>query len=178
MIEFRESSETIEIVSRMPLGSRIVIGLAGTIPLLAPYELFVRPGWEGSLSLAFLFALIISTGAVVVSGLFVFAAIAGLNAHMRFDAGDSVFTYVRSAPVLPLKSVSVPFGLIDRVEVAVHTWSEGPDTYSIRVVAADGRTFDSASSESRAEVEGHAEHIRSLLGRRGTAHAMMVATGS
>lgn len=178
MIEFRESRETLEIMSRMPLGSRIVIGLAGAIPLLAPYELLVLPGWERALSPAFLFALIISAGAVVVSGLFVFAAIAGLNERMRFDAGAAVFTYVRSAPVLPLKSVSLPFGAIDRVEVAVHTWSEGPDTFSIRVVAADGRMFDSASSESRAEVEGYAEHIRALLGRRGTAHAMMAATGS
>jgi len=144
-----------------------MFALLALFPLIAPYELLVRPKWESWLHPAFFFVLIISLGAMSVSAFLLFTALAGLAQRMRFDASTRVFTYWRRAPILPENSVSWPFTSIESVSTRVHTWSDGPDSYSVRVTIADGQEFTTGSTESRSEVDCYVASVQGML--QGTA---------
>ena len=146
----------------MPLGRRIVFGVLALFPLIAPYELLIRPDWEQWRHPAFIFVAAISLGAVSVSAFLLFAAVAGLAQRMRFDAGSGMLTYWRSAPVVPTVSRTWPFEAVDRVEVVVNTWSEGPDTYSVAIVVG-GRAITTNSTDSRDDVERYVSRIHEVL---------------
>lgn len=163
LLEFTEKDDAIELVSPMPRGRRIMFALLALFPLIAPYELLVRPRWESWLHPAFFFVLIISLGAMAVSAFLLFAALAGLTQRMRFDASTGVFTYWRHAPILPEKSASWPFASIESVSAVVHTWSDGPDSYSVRVIIAEGPEFTTGSTESRIDVDRYVARVEGLL---------------
>ncbi len=152
-----------DLVSPMPVGRRIMFGLLALFPLLAPYELLLRPQWDDWQHPAFLFVLAIALGAIALSAFLVFAAVAGLEQRMRFDTSARLFTYWRRAPVLPAKSESWSFASIERVVTAVHTWTDGPDSYSVRVVLDDGRELTTGSTDSRVEVDRYVARLNGLL---------------
>jgi hypothetical protein len=93
MIQVSDNEERLDVFSPMPSGKRFLFALFALIPLLAPYELMLRVQWNDYRHPAFLLAAIISAGAVALSGLFVFAAVAGLSSRMTLDAARSTFTY-------------------------------------------------------------------------------------
>lgn len=163
LLEFTETDGVIDLVSPMPVGRRIMFGLLALIPLLAPYELLLRPQWDDWRHPAFFFVLAIALGAMAVSAFLVFAALAGLEQRMRFDASARLFTYWRRAPVLPARSESWGFASIERVVTAVHTCSDGPDSYSVRVVVEDGRELTTGSTDSRADVDRYVARLNDLL---------------
>jgi hypothetical protein len=163
LLEFTETDDIVDLVSLMPRGRRIMVALLALLPLIAPYELLFRPQWEDWRHPAFFFVLAISLGALAVSAFLVFAALAGLEQRMRFDASARLFTYWRRAPVLPAKSESWPFASIECVVTAVHTWSEGPDSYSVRVVVDDGRELTTGSDDSRTDVDRYVARLNDLL---------------
>lgn len=149
----------------MPRGRRVVFGVLAFFPLIAPYELLIRPGWEQWHHPAFLFVAAISLGAVSVSAFLAFAAVAGLEQCMRFDLGSRTLTYRRSAPIVPAASRTWPFEAIERVATVVHTWSDGPDSYSVAVVVS-GRTLTTSSTDSRAEADRYVDRINQVLAQR------------
>jgi hypothetical protein len=163
LLEFTDTDGIIDLVSPMPVGRRVMFGLIAVVPLLAPYELLIRPQWEDRLNPPFFFVLAIALGAVSVSVLLVFAAVAGLEQRMRFDARALSFTYWRRAPVVPARSESWSFASIKRVETAVHTWSDGPDSYSVRVVIEGGRELSTGSTDSRVDVDRYVARLNDLL---------------
>lgn len=165
-VEFNESDGIIELTTPMPVGRRVVLVLLALFPLLAPYELLFRAGWSGRWHIAFLFPALISLGALGLSVLLVYAALAGLEVRMRFDLARRVMMYQATAPLVRLRAVEVPFDAIVRVEVIPHEWSDGPDSFSIRVVKSDGRRFESGSTECRPDSERNAERIRDVVGLR------------
>ena len=153
----------IDLASPMPVGRRVMFGLLAFVPLIAPYELLLRPGWSTWFHPAFLFAAAIALGAVAVSAFLLAVALAGLEQRMRFDTNASTFTHWRRAPVVPARSSTWPLSSIERIEIAVHEWSDSADTYSVRVIVQGGLDIDSASSESRAEVEQYVARLRHAL---------------
>lgn len=163
LFEFTDTDGVIDLVSPMPVGRRIMFGLLALIPLLAPYELLFRPQWEDWRHPAFFFVLAIALGAMAVSALLVFAAVAGLEQRMRFDTRARLFTYWRRAPVLRARSESWSFASIERVVTAVHTWSDGPDSYSVRVVMDGGRELTTGSTDSRVDVDRYVTRLNHLL---------------
>ena len=80
-----ETEGVLEIRDRVSLRTRVIFALLSLFPLLAPYELLILPKWEHRLHPFFLLCAFISIGAMTLSGLLVWAAIAGLNSRMRFD---------------------------------------------------------------------------------------------
>jgi hypothetical protein len=113
----------------------------------------------------FLFAALVSFGALVVSGFFIWAAIAGLSSRMCFDKLHNTFTSSTDAPVVPIRKNVYPIGSIRAIGIETHEWSDGAPSDSLRVEMTDGREFTSGSSWSRAEIEEMKERVASFLGR-------------
>jgi hypothetical protein len=164
MLDLSEGAGVLEVVSPIPPGRRVLFALIGLVPLMAPYELLVQVDWEDWRHPAFFFAAAVSLGALCVSALFVFAALGGLEQRLRFDTRSSVVTYSARAPLIGLRTTVLPFAALAALEVVTHEWSDGADSYSIRLTAKDDRKFDTGSSESRERVESYAERIRTVIG--------------
>lgn len=163
MIRIVDTGETFEVQDRMTAGRRVVLLLLAMFPLIAPYELLLEPRWQGYLNLVFLFAVLISAGAMAVSGFFVWAAIAGLNRQTSFHLGDGTFTHTADAPIVPRRPYRAPIGSIRGVHLQTHEWSDGPDTYSL-VLELDGRhKLSAASSLSSEEIARIKERIERFL---------------
>lgn len=163
VLEYSETDGIIELSSQMPFGRRVLLALIALVPLIAPYELLVRPGWETLLHPAFLFALAVSLGALAVSGLLLFASVAGLEQRLRFDTTTSTFTYWRRAPVVTPQAFIWPFSAIESIELVAHKWSDGPDTYSVHVLGASGTLASTASTESLSDAERYVARLREVV---------------
>ncbi len=143
MPELVERAGKVEVLSPMRPGMRVLLGVLGCIPLIAPYELIVRVGWQSYANVFFAFAALISAGAMAVSGFLFFAAIAGLSSRMVFDEESGTIEYSAAAPVVPLRTVVYPMSDIESVELGVTEWSDGSPSYYVRVVLADGKVLES-----------------------------------
>jgi hypothetical protein len=149
----------------MPVGKRIFLALLGLIPLLAPYELLWRVRWHDYWNLVFLLFAIVSVSAVAVSGLFLFAALAGLSSQMSFDARRSTFTYSERAPLVPQRTQVLPLSSIESIHVRTQEWSDGSPSYSLKVTMFNGAVFASSSSESHQEIEQAKVQVEAFLNR-------------
>lgn len=151
--ELIERVSHIEVHSPMRPGLRVALALLALVPLLAPYELLLRVPWRQSMHPAFFVAVLVSAGALVVSAILLFAAIAGLSSTMLFDKRSGTFAYAAGSPVLRRSARTLPLSAIREVEIGVRDWSDGAPTYHLRVSFTDGTAFESGSSTSRDEIE-------------------------
>lgn len=110
---------------------------------------------------------IVSAGAIAVSGLFLFAALAELSSQMTFNALRSTFTYSERAPIVPQRTQVLPLSSIESIHVRTQEWSDGSPSYSLRVTVFNGAVFDSGSSESRQEIEQAKVQVEAFLNRTG-----------
>ena len=76
------NSEPLVLEQRLGIAPRVILGVFGLVPLLAPYELH-RGLWPITVVTPF-FAIIVF-GALSVSAAFLYAAIAGPEEHWRID---------------------------------------------------------------------------------------------
>jgi hypothetical protein len=151
------------IKSEMPFWQRALLAVLGFIPWIAPYELIIKPDWSSYLNVFFAFAALVAVGAVVVSGLVFWAAIAGLNSQLVFDKHRGTLTYSAAAPVVRMQTVQCPIADIEDISLTTHDWTDGSPSYALSVSLADGRVFSSGSSWSKAEIEGMVAVVRSFL---------------
>jgi hypothetical protein len=165
MIKIAESANRLDILSPMTRGYRLLFVFLALIPLLAPYELILRVQWTDYLNPFFLFAAVISAGAVALSGFFIFAAVAGLSSRMTFDAAASTFTYTEHAPVIPRRTRVFPLNSIESVDVHIHEWSDSGPSFSLMIRMSDGATFHSASSWSRKDIEHSKILVQNFIDR-------------
>ena len=164
MIRLTETKDTFDIASLLPAGMRGVFLLLSLFPLLAPYELILRPRWHDYWNLPFLFAAAVSLGAITVSALLVWAAIAGLDSRTRFDRPSGLLTHSAGAPVVRVRTSRYPIASLERLEVGIHEWSDGPPSYAIRMILDGGRSFDAGSSWSREEIDDAIRRVSAFLG--------------
>lgn len=165
MLEIVDNADRLEILSPMAGGRRLLFVLLGLIPLLAPYELLLRIEWQNYLHPFFLFAVIVSAGAVAVSAFLFFAALAGLDSRMTLDAARLTFTYSAVAPVIRQRTRVYPLSSLGEVDIRTHEWSDGAPSYSLTIITSDGAAFESASSWSREEVERGKARVEAFLKR-------------
>lgn len=164
MLRVVEGKEVLEIQSYMPIGQRVLFLLFAFFPLLAPYELIIQPRWHSYLHVFFLFAAVISAGALAVSALLVWASIAGLNSQLRFDKTDGMLTYLVGAPIVRWRTYHCPLENIVRLHIETHDWSDGAPSYSFVTHLADGRRLKSSSSYSKEEIEDMVQQVSAFLG--------------
>ena len=166
-IQVSDNAERLDIISPVPVGKRILLALLGLIPLLAPYELLWRVQWNHYWHPVFLLFAIVSMGAVAVSGLFLFAALAGLSSKMTFNGLRSTFTYLERAPIVPQRTQVLPLSSIESIHIRTQEWSDGSPSYSLRITMFNGAVFDSGSSESRQEIEQVKMQVETFLNQTG-----------
>jgi hypothetical protein len=166
MIQISETPSRLKILSPMPVGRRIVFALIALIPLLAPYELLYRVQWNDYWNPFFLFAALICVGAVALSGLLLFVAVAGLSSRMVFDRMHSSFTYSEVAPLVPQRTRVFPLSSIESIQVRTHEWSDGAPSYSMTVRMEHGATFETSSLWSREEIEQVKDQTETFLAIR------------
>jgi hypothetical protein len=165
MINLIEKEDFIEVRSSIPIGQRILFLFISIFPLLAPYQLIIRPNWDSYTNIFFLFCALISAGAVAVSGFFAWAAFAGLNSRLRFDKKDDVITYSYWAPILRKRLTYSSIKDISKIHIEKHDWSDGSPSYSFVTKTTDGKIFKCGSSWSQHEIEEIISKISSFLGR-------------
>ncbi len=148
-----QTPDRLSVYSPLPTGNRILFQLLSVFPLLAPYELLFRVRWTDYWNFFFLFAAAISAGAVSLSALLVWAAVAGMNTEMVFDRRLGIFSFAFQAPILRRRVQEHPLESVRELAVEIHDWSDGAPSYSLKAVLADGKTCRLGSCWSRAEVE-------------------------
>lgn len=164
MLRIIECKEIIEIQSYLPVGERVLFILCSIFPLLAPYELIIRPNWQSYLNVFFLFAAVISIGAMTVSAFLVWAAIAGLNSKLKFNRADGIMTYSAGAPIVRWNTQKFPIKDITHLRVDKHSWSDGWPSFSFLAQMADGNTFKCGSSWSKKEIDDIVQRVAVFLG--------------
>jgi hypothetical protein len=164
MLTVIEKPEIFEIQSRMQKAKRVVLALLALFPLIAPWELLIKPDWTEILHPFFFFMAMISAGAVAVSLMFAWAALAGLDSLMRFDRGKGVFTWSVRAPIVTARKLRRPIGEIANLRTATHDWTEGSPSFTLQVELTDGTVLKSGSSWSRNEIDGILQRLSGFLG--------------
>ncbi len=119
--------------SRVNLFQRIFFFSIGLFPLIAPYELIYKVRWTSYFNLFFLFALLISIGAICVAALFIFFSLASYSLRVVVDKKARLVRVIKlSLFKLPVKRVQrISFSEIEVLKIKKFDWSEGPDTYKI-----------------------------------------------
>ncbi len=154
-LEFRSSQSPVV---------RIFFFVFGLLPLLAPYELLLKPKWNTFFSPFFFLALVISIGAVGVTVFFLSAALLGLNKVVRFNAAQREVVYGFGAPLLKWRRKLVPFAQIVDLRVETQTWDSGPDTYDLSLDTVDGHSIRFGKFVTRDDAEKTRTAIRTILG--------------
>lgn len=157
MLRLVESGDRLEVTSPMTPGLRVVYFLIGLVPLIAPYELLLVPGWETIFHPFFALAAIISGGALAVSAFFVWASVAGIESSAQFDRRRHTLTTIERAPIMPTRIRTTSLADLRAIEVEKTEWSDSGPTYSLRIDLADGRKFKLLAGYSRPE---QAEAVR------------------
>jgi hypothetical protein len=165
MIQVSDNEERLDIASPLTSGMRLLLVLLALFPLLAPYELMLRVQWTDYRHPLFLFAAIISAGAIALSAFLAFAGVAGLGSRMTLDAARATFTYSASTPLVPQRTLVLPLSSLEGVQVRTHEWSDGAPSYSLVVKVSDGSHFESGSSWSRQDLERDKVRIERFLDR-------------
>lgn len=162
-IRFLDAANTIEFPkSPRSALSRPFLFLLGFVPLLAPYELLIRPTWPYGYSIGLLFVVLISAGAVYVSVLFWSAAIWGLNKYACFDAAAQKFTYGYETGATKYREKIIPFAQIEEVRLKTNSWTDGPPSYGMAVKIA-GERMKTLSVPSKEGAERCVSAINEML---------------
>lgn len=122
---------SIEFTNHLPPITRVVFLLGGLFPLYAPYELLIRPSWRAGFWPFAIFPLLVSAGAIAVSGFFIFAVLFGMSQRIRFDMSAKTITHGSKTALTRYNEKQYPFWDVEEILVKVHSWSDGPATYNI-----------------------------------------------
>jgi hypothetical protein len=139
MTPIEQTANKLEFKSSLPPLARLLFLLFGLIPLLAPYELLIKPNWTGRISIVMLFFLVISIGATIVSLFFIAAALLGRSQHIQFDASNRVIRYRYKTALHPFREARYDFSQVEALELKTTAWDSSPDTYSIILKIRDQR---------------------------------------
>jgi hypothetical protein len=153
MLTSTEHDDRFEVVAPMRIGMRLLLAALSMFPLLAPYELLFRVEWESLLNPFFAFAALISLGAAALSGLLLFAAVAGLSARMVFDLTRATVTYSTWAPAIRMRTLVFQLSAIECIEAGTREWSDGSPTHHVRVSMSGGPVIEIGSDWNRGDVE-------------------------
>jgi hypothetical protein len=134
------------------------------LPLLAPYQLLIETGWQIYLNLFFLFALLVSMGAMAVSAFFIFFALAAYSRRMVIDHQNHRVVYGDSHVFRPYRERSYPFEELASVEIDIHDWSDGPPSFSLTLRPKGNHEFSIGYFDQRAQAEQYRDAIAAWIG--------------
>ena len=149
----------------MSVKARLGFGLVAALPLLAPYDLLVKPDWTGTPYLALLFAIAVSLGAVAVSLLLLLVAIFGIDRRVEFNPISKTVHVSESHLLQGKRDFDYSFAEIAQLELVCQDWSDGPSTYEIRLTPNAGKPFSFGGVSSRESAESILTSLRTIVGR-------------
>jgi len=164
MLNVVESPDLLEIQFAFPIGKRVLFLVLSLFPLIAPYQLIFRVNWQNYFNVFFIFAFVISLGAIGVSAFFVWAAIAGMESRLRLDLMQGKYLFTTGAPIIKWQTNQGDIKDISKIQVEQHDWSDGAPTYSILTITNDGQQFKMGSSWSLDEINDIANRVSAFLG--------------
>jgi hypothetical protein len=164
----KQTPQSIEFINTTPLSVRVIFVLLALIPLPVPYELLIKPSWQGEITFGLIFALAISIGAVVISLGFFLAALFGWGEqHFRFDASKRQLTYKFKKAFTPgFKREFYSFDQIEALEIKIWETSEGAHLYDIAIKIAGKPEMRFGNFPSRSDAERYLAVLQNLLAKR------------
>lgn len=162
MNHISDANGQLTFTERMPWGFRVVIFLLGFLPFLAPYELLIRPRWQG-IGLWLIVPIIISLGASLVGTVFILAGVLGLNQTLRFELFSRSVFYTHETAITPLRQKRYDFREVIKAEIKTTEWESRPTTYGLRISFADGRKVKVGEFVRQAEAQDYLSRIENLL---------------
>ncbi len=163
MTKVQETNEELVFIEKLSKGLRFFLFFIGWIPIfLAPYELLIRPRWNG-FSFYMIIPIIISIGAVAVGGLFIMAGLLGLNQTLQFHIKSKIINYSYESAIAYLRRKTFKFSDIAKSEISEHSWSDGPSTYGIQFIFFDGQKIAVGRFEKKVEAEQYLDKVEKLI---------------
>lgn len=163
MNTIKQTPETLEFIYSLSAVARVIFALFGFIPLLAPYELLIKPSWQGGIGFIQVFFLLISLGAVLVS-LFMFtAALFGRSQHFQFDVSKRQLVYRFKTAFNPAGQEIYPFAQIASLEIKASEWDSRPDTYDIVAKIAGKPEMKFGDFSARSDAEQYLTALQKML---------------
>jgi hypothetical protein len=144
---------------------RILLAGLGCAPLLAPYELLIRPGFDRYVSLPFLFALVIGGGVTLVSALFFAAAVAGLDESIVINPEHRRIAHHTRSWVRRGRERIESFDAILDLTTETHSWTDGPDDHAIVLRFAAGPPMRVYGIEDPTTVERWTDEVEQAIRR-------------
>ncbi len=151
--------------TRFPVALRAGLLLISLFPLWGAYDLlFGGVRWNSYFNFFFLFVLVMALGA--------FALFLGLAAAGIFGMAQKIIINPAKGSVirnwrnfLPrLHREEYPFNYVRDVEVLTHVWSDGPDSYSLRLHLTSGEDLPIVEMADRKLAHAEAAKIRAAVG--------------
>jgi hypothetical protein len=163
MDTIKQSADKLEFISSLSPIARIIFLLFGFIPLLAPYELLIKPSWNGKFSIIMLFFLMISIGAISISIFFISAALFGRSQHFQFDGSNRVVNYRFKTALNPFREERYDFSQIEVLEIKVNEWDSRSDSYDISMKIRGNREMKFGDFTSRQEAEYYLAALEKMI---------------
>jgi len=163
MVTIKRSTNKLEFISFLSPIARGVFLLFGLIPLLAPYELLIKPAWQRRISIGTLPFLVISLFAVGVSIFFIIAAFLGRNQHFQFDVSNRTVKYRFNSVLHPIREESYEFNQIEAIGIEVNEWDSRPDSYDICLKIRGKRELKFGDFLSRQDAEQCLTELKNIL---------------
>jgi hypothetical protein len=163
MSQYQISESRIILRETISTTARILLALAGLLPLLlAPYEFLVRPTWEG-FSIAYLLAILFSLIAVIIGVLFLSAGLFGLNKWLIFEKETSSVIFEYKSALLPLKTKIYSFRDIVSIDIRFHDWTDGASTYGLQFQLTNNHSIEIGAFEKKLDAEKMLSQISNFI---------------
>ena len=163
MLKILKNSHELEINAYIPVGVRVLFIVFALLPLMAPYDLILRTDWQHYLNVFFFTAVFISTGALIISCFFVWAAIAGVDMVLKFDFQKNEVQFSSGTPLLRWNTQTYPIADILSVGINENDWNDGAPSYTVVVEMRHRQPIRLNSTFSRREADNVAHEITSVL---------------
>ena len=158
------TEEELFLSDNKPIRLRVFLFLFGLSPLIALYELFLRPRWK-EFNLGMLPILIIcAVGILMGVGLLV-AAMRAENRILRFDARKKTVIYICKSPFTAMKEKKYAFHQILRAEIKTYDY-EGDGSfndYGIEITFKDNKKITIGHLASKEEILLYQKKIHAWL---------------
>jgi len=165
MDNIKQLNNKIEFTSHLSLAARALIMIIGLFPLLAPYELLIKPSWSGKINWLMPFFLLISIGAIVLSFFIICTALFGINHYIQINSTNRIITHGYKPGVLRFCQNQYLFSEIEIVELKVHEWTDGPPTYNIGLKAIGRREIEFGGFATQEEAEKYLSILKEMIKR-------------
>jgi hypothetical protein len=143
----------IEFRSHLSPAVRALILIGGMLPLLAPYDLVLKPLSRGGLGAVGWFFVLLSAGAVALSLLAFAGALFSLSQRLRFDRRDGVIVYGFEAALLRYRERRFPFSAVEALDIKRHQWSDDPASFNLVLRLKGFRDIEFGGFAQRVDAE-------------------------